>query len=93
MDQSLGNYEYRKKSKKDEQSANIITRTSNRIDVRIRVKSQVYFPSWVYDQFSEGKEIEMGNGTEEEEKILKKMIIVALWYIQMKPIDRPSMNN
>ncbi|KEH40383.1 hypothetical protein MTR_1g028120 [Medicago truncatula] len=62
MDQSLGNYEYRKKSKKDEQSANIITRTSNRIDVRIRVKSQVYFPSWVYDQFSEGKEIEMGNG-------------------------------
>jgi serine/threonine protein kinase len=28
-------------------------------------KSQVYFPSWVYDQFSEGKEIEMGNGTEE----------------------------
>jgi serine/threonine protein kinase len=55
-------------------------------------KSQVYFPSWVYDQFSEGKEIEMGNGTEEEEKILKKMIIVALWCIQMKPSDRPSMN-
>jgi len=55
-------------------------------------KSQVYFLSWVYDQFSEGKEIEMGNGTEEEEKILKKMIIVALWCIQMKPIDRPSMN-
>ena len=55
-------------------------------------KSQVYFLSWVYDQFSEGKEMEMGNGTEEEEKILKKMIIVALWCIQMKPIDRPSMN-
>jgi hypothetical protein len=34
----------------------------------------------------------MGNGTEEEEKILKKMIIVALWCIQMKPSDRPSMN-
>ncbi|CAI8605627.1 unnamed protein product [Vicia faba] len=55
-------------------------------------KSQVYFPSWIYDQFSEGNEIEMGNGTEEEERISKKMIIVALWCIQMKPSDRPSMN-
>ncbi|CAL5206569.1 unnamed protein product [Lathyrus oleraceus] len=55
-------------------------------------KSQVYFPSWVYDQFSEGNEIEMGNGTEEEERMSKKMIIVALWCIQMKPSDRPSMN-
>ncbi|KAJ1379321.1 Serine/threonine-protein kinase, active site [Sesbania bispinosa] len=54
--------------------------------------SQVYFPSWVYDQFSEGKEIEMENTTEEDKKILKKMIIVALWCIQMKPCDRPSMN-
>jgi len=35
-------------------------------------KSHVYFPSWVYDQYSEGKEIEMGNGTEEKEKILKE---------------------
>ncbi|XP_061360101.1 rust resistance kinase Lr10-like [Gastrolobium bilobum] len=55
--------------------------------------SQVYFPSWVYDQFSEGKEIEIENSTtEEDEKILKKMIIVALWCIQMKPSDRPSMS-
>ncbi|BBH07306.1 Protein kinase superfamily protein, partial [Prunus dulcis] len=40
--------------------------------------SQIYFPSWVYDQFSEGKDIEIEDSTEEEMKITKKMLIVAL---------------
>jgi hypothetical protein len=35
----------------------------------------------------------MEDATEEEKKMIKKMIIVALWCIQMKPSDRPSMNN
>ena len=34
----------------------------------------------------------MEDVTEEEKKIAKKMIIVALWCIQLKPNDRPSMN-
>ncbi|KAL2527423.1 Rust resistance kinase Lr10 [Abeliophyllum distichum] len=50
--------------------------------------SQVYFPSWVYDQLNEGKELEMGDATEEE----RKMMIVALWCIQMRLEDRPSTN-
>lgn len=55
--------------------------------------SQIYFPLWVYDQFSEGKNVvEMENIAEEDSKTLRKMIIVALWCIQLKPIDRPSMN-
>ncbi|XP_050277879.1 rust resistance kinase Lr10-like [Quercus robur] len=54
--------------------------------------SQIYFPTWVYGQFNEGNDIEMEDATEEEKKIAKKMIIVALWCIQMKPSDRPSMN-
>nr|XP_023916382.1 rust resistance kinase Lr10-like [Quercus suber] len=54
--------------------------------------SQIYFPTWVYGQFSEGNDIEMEDATEEEKKIAKKMIMVALWCIQMKPSDRPSMN-
>ena len=54
--------------------------------------SQIYFPSWAYDQINEGKDIEMENETEEESRIRKKMIIVALWCIQLKPSDRPSMN-
>ncbi|KAF3433883.1 hypothetical protein FNV43_RR24986 [Rhamnella rubrinervis] len=55
--------------------------------------SQIYFPSWVYDQLSEGNDLEMKDAmTEEESKLRKKMIIVALWCIQMKPSERPSMN-
>ncbi|WOG97301.1 hypothetical protein DCAR_0416641 [Daucus carota subsp. sativus] len=54
--------------------------------------SQIYFPSWIYDQINTGKEIEMEDSTAEETKLLKKMIIVALWCIQLKPGDRPSMN-
>ncbi|GMP67756.1 hypothetical protein CsSME_00027637 [Camellia sinensis var. sinensis] len=54
--------------------------------------SQIYFPSWVYDQFKEGKDVEMGESTEEERQMIRKMIITALWCIQMKPDDRPAMN-
>ncbi|PRQ44737.1 putative glycerophosphodiester phosphodiesterase [Rosa chinensis] len=54
--------------------------------------SQMYFPTWVSEQLTEGKGIEIGDATEEEMKIIKKMIIVALWCIQMKPSERPSMN-
>ncbi|CAL5323324.1 unnamed protein product [Camellia sinensis] len=54
--------------------------------------SQIYFPSWVYDQSREGRDIEMGETTEEERVMVKKMIIVYLWCIQMNPGDRPSMN-
>jgi len=55
--------------------------------------SQIYFPTWVYDQLHNGKDIEMEYATEDEKEMIKKMIIVALWCIQMKPNDRPSMNN
>lgn len=54
--------------------------------------SQIYFPSWVYDRLTEEKDIEMEDASEEEQKLAKKMIMVALWCIQLKPSDRPSMN-
>ena len=54
--------------------------------------SQIYFTTWVYGQFSKGNDIEMEDATKEEKKTTKKMIIVALWCIQMKPSDHPSMN-
>ncbi|KAH7529385.1 hypothetical protein FEM48_Zijuj05G0178700 [Ziziphus jujuba var. spinosa] len=40
----------------------------------------------------EGNEVEMGDATEDESKIRKKMITVALWCIQMNPNDRPTMS-
>ncbi|CAN6587927.1 unnamed protein product [Malus baccata var. baccata] len=54
--------------------------------------SQIYFPMWVYDQYIVGNNLEMDNVTEEEKKVIRKMVITALWCIQMKPSDRPSMS-
>ncbi|KAL3730404.1 hypothetical protein ACJRO7_027422 [Eucalyptus globulus] len=52
--------------------------------------SQIYFPLWVYDQLHEENEIEM-EVVQEEREIVRKMVIVALWCIQLIPNDRPSM--
>ncbi|XP_021288573.1 rust resistance kinase Lr10-like isoform X2 [Herrania umbratica] len=54
--------------------------------------SQIYFPSWIYNQFDHGDDIELGDVTESENKIVKKVVIVAFWCIQTKPTDRPSMS-
>jgi serine/threonine protein kinase len=54
--------------------------------------SQIYFPFWIYDQLKKEEEIEMEDVTEEDMKIVRKMIMVALWCIQLKPNDRPSMS-
>ena len=52
--------------------------------------SQIYFPSWVYKQVGEGNDLEvLGDTTEQEKKITKKMIIVTLWCIQLKSKDHP----
>ena len=55
--------------------------------------SQIYFPSWIYEKYDRGEtNIDLGDATEDEKKFVRKMVIVALWCIQMKPIDRPSMS-
>ncbi|KAK2453227.1 LEAF RUST 10 DISEASE-RESISTANCE LOCUS RECEPTOR-LIKE PROTEIN KINASE 2.1 [Trifolium repens] len=54
--------------------------------------SQIYFPFWIYDQLIKEEEIKMEDVTEEDMKIVRKMIMVALWCIQLKPNDRPSMS-
>ncbi|KAH0780704.1 hypothetical protein KY290_000302 [Solanum tuberosum] len=50
--------------------------------------SSQYFPYWIYDQLDKGKEIEVLDETHED---VKKLTLVALWCIQMNPLDRPSM--
>ncbi|KAG6715337.1 hypothetical protein I3842_05G246100 [Carya illinoinensis] len=55
-------------------------------------QSSKYFPSCVYEEVQDENGITIENVTEEEKKIAKQMVIVALWCIQMKPNDRPSMN-
>ncbi|QCD99824.1 somatic embryogenesis receptor kinase 4 [Vigna unguiculata] len=68
--------------------------TSNRKNLNPHAEhsSQLYFPFWVYDQLDKGKDIEMEDVIENENKVTKKMIIVSLWCIQLKPNNRPSMN-
>ncbi|KAF8017219.1 hypothetical protein BT93_H2418 [Corymbia citriodora subsp. variegata] len=53
--------------------------------------SQIYFPLWIYDQLNKENEIEM-EVAEVERGIIRKMVIVALWCIQLIPNDRPSMS-
>lgn len=56
--------------------------------------SESYFPSWVYDKLIEEKERELELGDSvvgEEVLIVRKMVMVGLWCIQMNPKDRPSM--
>ncbi|KAJ9672697.1 hypothetical protein PVL29_026065 [Vitis rotundifolia] len=54
--------------------------------------SQIYFLSWIYDRYDQGEDMEMGDAIEDEKRYVRKMVIVALWCIQMKPVDCPSMS-
>ncbi|EOY21119.1 PR5-like receptor kinase [Theobroma cacao] len=54
--------------------------------------SQVYFPSWIYDRFDKGEDVNLEDATESERKIVRKMVMVAFGCIQIKPIDRPSIS-
>ncbi|KAM6592987.1 hypothetical protein CsatA_000690 [Cannabis sativa] len=64
------------------------------LNTQIDHSSQIYFPLWVYDHVDNVGSIEFEhtmNGDKEDKKT-KKMLIVALWCIQMKPCDRPSIS-
>ncbi|XP_052485793.1 rust resistance kinase Lr10-like isoform X2 [Gossypium raimondii] len=54
--------------------------------------SQIYFPSWIYDRLDQGEDIELGDVSDDEKVMVKKMIIIAFWCIQLLPSDRPSMS-
>ena len=54
--------------------------------------SPMYIPVWVYDQLSQGRILETGEMTADDEKILKKMAIVGFWCIQLNPAHRPCIN-
>ncbi|XP_030549134.1 rust resistance kinase Lr10-like [Rhodamnia argentea] len=60
------------------------------INAHVEHSSQIYFPLWVYDQLSKENEVEIEEA-EGEKEITRKMVIVALWCIQLIPDDRPSM--
>ncbi|WRX09563.1 Protein kinase domain - like 10 [Theobroma cacao] len=53
--------------------------------------SQIYFPSWIHGQLEQKGEVEIKDATAEEKDVGKRIIMIALWCIQLKPADRPSM--
>ncbi|EEF32630.1 kinase, putative [Ricinus communis] len=63
-----------------------------KLNALIENSSESYFPFWVYDEVSSGKVVAGGDGMEESDKIAEKMVVVGLWCIQMKPSNRPPMN-
>ncbi|RVW35748.1 Leaf rust 10 disease-resistance locus receptor-like protein kinase-like 1.1-like 2.1 [Vitis vinifera] len=54
--------------------------------------SELFFPSWIYDRIEQREDMGMGDVIEDEKKYIWKMVIVALWCVQMRPMDRPSMS-
>ncbi|XP_056160165.1 rust resistance kinase Lr10-like [Syzygium oleosum] len=62
------------------------------INANAERSSQIYFPLWVYDKVHEGETVEIEEVEEEERMVRKKMIIVALWCIQLNPDHRPPMS-
>ncbi|XP_038972575.1 rust resistance kinase Lr10-like [Phoenix dactylifera] len=54
--------------------------------------SEIYFPSWIYDQLDQGRDLEMEDATDDEKEIAKKLLMIALRCIQMNPAERPSMS-
>ncbi|GMI79380.1 hypothetical protein like AT5G38260 [Hibiscus trionum] len=62
------------------------------LNASVEHSSQIYFPTWIYDQFDQGESTGLGDITEDDEQIARKMIVVAFWCIQMKPANRPSMS-
>nr|XP_029122187.1 LOW QUALITY PROTEIN: LEAF RUST 10 DISEASE-RESISTANCE LOCUS RECEPTOR-LIKE PROTEIN KINASE-like 2.1 [Elaeis guineensis] len=62
------------------------------IDARVENTSEIYFPHWIFDHLDQYNTLEACRVTSETEEIVKKMIIVGLWCIQMQPTDRPSMS-
>ncbi|CAM0952164.1 unnamed protein product [Alopecurus aequalis] len=55
--------------------------------------SQGYYPSWVYDQLTRrGEAGEIAPVAVGMHELEKKLCVVGLWCIQMRPCDRPTMS-
>ncbi|KAG7586526.1 Protein kinase domain [Arabidopsis thaliana x Arabidopsis arenosa] len=57
--------------------------------------TSMYFPDWIYKDLEKGETmsfLEDQITEEEDEKIVKKMVLVGLWCIQTNPYDRPPMS-
>ncbi|KAG5227184.1 receptor protein [Salix suchowensis] len=69
-----------------------VTYKSDVYSYGMMVLEMMYFPDWFYMYLEPGEISTLHGGImEEEEEIVKKMILVGLWCIQTIPSHRPSM--
>nr|XP_043616793.1 LEAF RUST 10 DISEASE-RESISTANCE LOCUS RECEPTOR-LIKE PROTEIN KINASE-like 2.5 isoform X2 [Erigeron canadensis] len=62
------------------------------IEVDVDHTSEIYFPHWMYKKIEVDEEQLGLHGivSDEENKMVRKMIIVGLWCIQTNPLNRPT---
>ncbi|KAB2043742.1 hypothetical protein ES319_D01G039700v1 [Gossypium barbadense] len=46
----------------------------------------------LHDRLDQGEDLELGDVSDDEKAMVKKMVITAFWCIQLLPSDRPSMS-
>ncbi|XP_043808703.1 LEAF RUST 10 DISEASE-RESISTANCE LOCUS RECEPTOR-LIKE PROTEIN KINASE-like 2.1 [Manihot esculenta] len=65
----------------------------NNIDFGASQDSEMYFPDCLYKRLELGQNFVLDENiqVEEEQTVIRRMIIVGLWCIQTSPSDRPSM--
>ncbi|KAH7682569.1 Glycerophosphodiester phosphodiesterase protein [Dioscorea alata] len=61
------------------------------IEVIANRTSEIYFPHWIYEHLDEDAGMEYCGVTTDTQDIAKKLIIVGLWCIQIRPESRPTM--
>ncbi|WVZ70020.1 hypothetical protein U9M48_018726 [Paspalum notatum var. saurae] len=61
-------------------------------DPNIAQSSQAYYPSWVYDQLVKQEVGKIYSVVADMHELERKLCVVGLWCIQMKPHDRPTMS-
>ncbi|KAI3699082.1 hypothetical protein L2E82_43105 [Cichorium intybus] len=63
------------------------------IEVEVDHTSEIYFPHWIYTKVELDEELGLHMSMSDEENgMVRKMIIVGLWCIQTNPLSRPTIS-
>ncbi|KAK7308232.1 hypothetical protein VNO77_41833 [Canavalia gladiata] len=63
------------------------------INVEVECSSEIYFPHWIYKCLEKNQELALRCiKNENDNQMVRKMILVSLWCIQTNPSARPAMS-
>lgn len=66
------------------------TRTTNN-STNWESNDEIYFPLWIYENLDQYC-LDASEMSKSDGEVVRKMIVVGLWCVQVMPIDRPSMS-